>query len=159
MCPKRKPKTPKGPTNPNRASGSKEQCGIVPSIQWAMDSEIGHYSKNNELGAREEQKHKKWMREEIENVCDDWDIVPPFSYIGISIWSSSACSTWLQVWNNQGGPKLVFVAGRGGAGIHSPDPALTRGRGGMCRVIPALPPSGAHRHSFPGRGPFVSTCF
>jgi len=25
---------------------------------------------------------------------------------------------------------LVFVTGRGGAGFHSPDPALTRGRGG-----------------------------
>jgi len=47
----------------------------------------------------------------------------------------------------------VFVTGRGGAGFHSPDPALKRGRGGMFRVIPALPPSGAHPHSFPGRGP------
>jgi len=50
-------------------------------------------------------------------------------------------------------PRVVFVTGRGGAGFHSPDPALTRGRGGMFRVIPALPPSGAHPHSFPGRGP------
>jgi len=50
--------------------------------------------------------------------------------------------------------RLVFVTGRGGAGFHSPDPALTRGRGGgMFRVIRALPPSGAHPHSFPGRGP------
>ena len=48
---------------------------------------------------------------------------------------------------------LVFVTGRGGAGFHSPDPALKRGRGGMFRVIPALPPSGAHPHSFHGRGP------
>jgi len=49
--------------------------------------------------------------------------------------------------------RVVFVTGRGGAGFHSPDPALKRGRGGMFRVIPALPPSGAHPHSFPGRGP------
>jgi len=48
---------------------------------------------------------------------------------------------------------VVFVTGRGGAGFHSPDPALARGRGGMFWVIPALPPSGAHPQSFPGRGP------
>jgi len=54
--------------------------------------------------------------------------------------------------------------GRGGAGFHLPDTALTRGWLGMFRVIPALPPSGAHTHSFPGRGPvcdhqfFTETC-
>jgi len=153
MCPKRKPKTPKSPTNPNRASGSKEQCGIMPSIPWAMDSGIGHYSKNNELGAREEQKHKKWMREEMENECDDWDIVPPFSYIGISIWSSSACSTWLQVWNNHGGPKLVFVTGRGGAGFHSPDPALTWGREGYVSRNPRPAPVKGPPALIPWTGP------
>jgi len=49
--------------------------------------------------------------------------------------------------------RVVFVTGRGGAGFHSPDPALTRGRGGMFRVISTPPPSGAHPHSFPERGP------
>jgi len=48
---------------------------------------------------------------------------------------------------------LVFITGQGGAGFHTPDPALTRGRGGMFRVITALPPSEAHPHAFPGRGP------
>jgi len=48
---------------------------------------------------------------------------------------------------------VVFVTGRGGGGFHSLDRALTRGRGGMFRVIPALPRSGAHPHSFPGQGP------
>ena len=58
-----------------------------------------------------------------------------------------------------GGPQtgagrgFVFVTGRGGAGFHSPDSALTRGRGGIFRVIPALPPSGAHPPSFLARGP------
>jgi len=50
-------------------------------------------------------------------------------------------------------PGLVFVTGWGGAGFHSPTPALTRGREGIFPVIPALPPSGAYTHSFPGRGP------
>jgi len=50
-------------------------------------------------------------------------------------------------------PGLVFVTGRGGAGFHSQGPALTRGRGGIFRVIPAPPTPGAHPHSFPGRGP------
>jgi len=68
---------------------------------------------------------------------------------------------------------VVFVTGRGGAGFHSPDPALARrrggmfwvipalarGRGGMFWVIPALPPSGAYPQSFPGRAPFVTTYF
>ena len=36
-------------------------------------------------------------------------------------------------------PDLVFFTGRGGAGFRSPDPALTRGRGGIFRVIPAPP--------------------
>jgi len=40
--------------------------------------------------------------------------------------------------------QLVFVTGRGGAGFHSPDPALTRGRGGYV--------SGNQR-SAPFRGP------
>jgi len=48
---------------------------------------------------------------------------------------------------------VVFVTGRGGAGFHSAGPALTRGRGGIFRVIPAPPPPGAYPHSFPGRGP------
>jgi len=39
--------------------------------------------------------------------------------------------------------KVVFVTGQGGAGFHSPEPALTQGRGGILRVIPAPPPSGA----------------
>jgi len=42
----------------------------------------------------------------MENECHDWDLVPPFTYIGVSKLSSSACSTWIQVWNNQGGPKF-----------------------------------------------------
>ena len=36
--------------------------------------------------------------------------------------------------------QVVFVTGRGGAGFHSPGPALTRGRGGIFRVIPARGP-------------------
>ena len=56
-------------------------------------------------------------------------------------------------------PSVVFVTGRGGEGFHSPDPALTRGLGGMFRVIPALPPSGATRtHSLDG-AQFVTTHF
>jgi len=51
------------------------------------------------------------------------------------------------------GELVVFVTGRSRAGFHSPDPAFTRGRGGMFRVIPSLSLSGAHPHSFPGRGP------
>jgi len=51
------------------------------------------------------------------------------------------------------GAELVFVTGRGRAGFHSPDPARTRGRGGMFQVIPTPPPSGALPHSFPERGP------
>jgi len=38
-------------------------------------------------------------------------------------------------------------------------PPLHRAEGGMFRVITALPPSGAHPHSFPGRAPFVTTYF
>jgi len=49
--------------------------------------------------------------------------------------------------------RVVFVTGRGGVGFHSPDPALTRGRGGIFGVIPAPLPSGAHPRLFPGRGP------
>ena len=35
---------------------------------------------------------------------------------------------------------LVFVMGRGGAGFHSPDPALTRGRGGYVSGNPRPAP-------------------
>jgi len=42
---------------------------------------------------------------------------------------------------------LGFVTGRGGAGLHSPGPALTRGRrGGIFGIIAAPPPSRARPH-------------
>ena len=42
-----------------------------------------------------------------------------------------------------------YVAGRGWFSLARPCPYTGPG-GGMFRVIPALPPSGAHPHSFPG---------
>jgi len=48
---------------------------------------------------------------------------------------------------------LVFVTGRGGAGFHMPDAALTQGWGSIFRVMPARPLSGAHPHSFRRPGP------
>jgi len=50
---------------------------------------------------------------------------------------------------------VVFVTGWGGAGrvFTRQTPPLHGAGGGMFRVIPALPPSGAHPHSFPRRGP------
>ena len=47
----------------------------------------------------------------------------------------------------------VFIAGRDGVGFHTPDPALTRDKGGIFQVIPTPPPSRAHPHLFPGHGP------
>jgi len=70
-------------------------------------------------------------------------------------WTGSVRNAWLLdgMVATRMSSDVVFVTGRGGAGFHSPDPALTRGRGGMFRVIPTPPPSGAHPHSFPERGP------
>ena len=42
--------------------------------------------------------------------------------------------------------RVRYGAGRGGAGFHSPGPAVTRGRGDIFRVIPA--PSPVSRHLF-----------
>ena len=55
----------------------------------------------------------------------------------------------------------MFVTGRGGAGFHSPDPALTRGRGGYVSDNPSgsPPPSGLRPHSFPGWGPMCYHLF
>ena len=44
--------------------------------------------------------------------------------------------------------KVVFVTGQGGAGFHSPEPALTQGRGGY---------SSGNPRPAPVRGPFVTT--
>ena len=49
--------------------------------------------------------------------------------------------------------QLVFVTGGGGAGLHSPRPALTRRLGGIFWVIPTAPLLGAHADLFPGQGP------
>jgi len=62
---------------------------------------------------------------------------------------SGRCSRTLKGANRRGSNFLdhtgvVFVTGRGGAGFHAPDPALTRGRGGYV--------SGNHRPA-PVRGP------
>jgi len=48
---------------------------------------------------------------------------------------------------------LMFVTGRGGAGFRSAGPTLSAARGGIFRVIPAPPPSGADPHSCPRRPP------
>ena len=43
---------------------------------------------------------------------------------------------------------VVFVIGQGGAAFHSPDPALTPGRGCIFQVILTPAPSWAHPHLF-----------
>ena len=55
--------------------------------------------------------------------------------------------------------EIVFVTGRAGRVFTRQTRPLHGAGGGMFRVIPALPPSGAHPHSFPGRAPFVTTYF
>jgi len=51
---------------------------------------------------------------------------------------------------------LVFVTGCSGASFDRPDPLLRQGGGGIFRVISDPPSSGAHPHSFSGRG---SVCY
>jgi len=48
---------------------------------------------------------------------------------------------------------LVFVTGRGGAGFHSPDPALTRGRGGYVSGNPRPAPVRGPPALIPWTGP------
>ena len=50
---------------------------------------------------------------------------------------------------------------RGGAGrvFTRQAPPLQQAGGVILGVIPAAPPSGASPRSFPGRGPFLPTCF
>jgi len=49
--------------------------------------------------------------------------------------------------------RLVFVTGRGGAGFHSPDPALTRGRGGYVSGNPRPAPVRGPPGLMPWTGP------
>jgi len=59
---------------------------------------------------------------------------------------------------------VVFVTGRGGAGFHSPDPALTRGRGGYVSGNPRPAPVRGPPALIPSTGPrllpamFNGTC-
>jgi len=49
--------------------------------------------------------------------------------------------------------KVVFVTGRGGGGFHSPDPALTQGRGGYFSGNPRPAPVRGPPASIPWTGP------
>ena len=91
---------------------------------------------------------------------NDWERATTFLNNNRYLWetiTATITTRTVKKGNSQCG--LVFVTGRGRAGFHSSDSTHTRGRGGMFQVIPAPPPSGAHTHSFPGRGPVCYDLF
>jgi len=59
----------------------------------------------------------------------------------------------ISAWNVRRTGGVVFVTGRGRAGFHSPDPALTRGRGGYVSVNPYPAPVRGPPALIPWTGP------
>ena len=113
LSPKRNPKTPKGPTHREQVSVSREKCDIGRAIIGAMAPWIRHYSKNNALGGIEEQKSKRRRPKEMENACDDWDMVPHFCYIGVSKLSCSVCTILKPEWNDHRGQRFYTCGSHG----------------------------------------------